>query len=379
MKKNLKNEKGIALVAVLLMITVISILSVALMGVTATNIKLSSGERDYQSVYYIAEAGAIKAYQNIKNERLMDIYEEADSAEQFFGKLQNELGPIIINNFEESFGHEPYAEVNLNGHPEEYHITSTGFLGNRSRTVTLDINIDWVDKPSGFYFAIYANDIELGGNAKIIGDVAMLSPQGSFTRGNATHDDSVVDINDIPDREKPPPFPLEFLPDFKDASPLPRGTVKADGYYEEIKGNTTIDVSNGDRMIRVKRLQLGNGDEIKLIGDGRLILYVEDNLSLHNGGKINSGGVSDKMTIFYPGSNLTLRGEIIGSLYAPYAAVTSNGGLLEGSIIADRYTAQGNAATFEPPNFTSMPGGRPSTGEVTAEDLIEIDSPVKEQ
>lgn len=57
MIKIFKNEQGYTLIIAVSIILIISILGVSLMKVTSTTLKQSDNERNYQSVYYIAESG----------------------------------------------------------------------------------------------------------------------------------------------------------------------------------------------------------------------------------------------------------------------------------------------------------------------------------
>ncbi|MCD8509085.1 MAG: PilX N-terminal domain-containing pilus assembly protein [Bacillus sp. (in: Bacteria)] len=65
-KEKIVNQRGYTLILVLLVIVVLSISGVSIMGVTASNTKRSSGDRDHQAVYYIAEAGATLKMEEIK-------------------------------------------------------------------------------------------------------------------------------------------------------------------------------------------------------------------------------------------------------------------------------------------------------------------------
>lgn len=82
----IQNEKGIALVMVLLILTVMTILGLALMGLTLNNMKMSSGERTYQSTYYIAESG-ITYTLDIVNDSIVNIYNGSTTKGAFLQKL----------------------------------------------------------------------------------------------------------------------------------------------------------------------------------------------------------------------------------------------------------------------------------------------------
>ena len=56
---NHHRDSGYILVGVLLAITILSVVGVSLVSLSANSVKISSSERDNQAVYYIAEAGLI--------------------------------------------------------------------------------------------------------------------------------------------------------------------------------------------------------------------------------------------------------------------------------------------------------------------------------
>ena len=57
MFKYLKQEKGYSLLLVILAIAFLSVLGIMLLTLTANSLKISTSERDDQSVFYIAEGG----------------------------------------------------------------------------------------------------------------------------------------------------------------------------------------------------------------------------------------------------------------------------------------------------------------------------------
>ncbi|MDG5786868.1 PilX N-terminal domain-containing pilus assembly protein [Evansella sp. AB-P1] len=163
--EQLKNESGYSLVIVLLVIVVLSIMGVSIIGVTATNVKMSSGERDYQAVYYIAESGITKRLAELEN-RLKNT--DVSNYDDIIISTEN-------YEFSPNQGSIPTAEVKTLGEDGNYTIISTGTIGNRSRTVQTNFsistsannNIEILDN-----MAVFTNGhISLTGGATINGTV----------------------------------------------------------------------------------------------------------------------------------------------------------------------------------------------------------------
>ncbi|RFB17694.1 hypothetical protein DZB84_07525 [Bacillus sp. HNG] len=198
----IQNEKGIALVMVLLILTVMTILGLALMGLTLNNMKMSSGERTYQSTYYIAESG-ITYTMDIVNDSIVNIYNGSTTKGAFFEEINNMITDINnelpYRDFEEAFGHIPEAKVTIekvgnndvNDSHRDYKITSIGTIDNRSRTVEKQIRISWVDKSNIEIpdTAVFVKEkINLSGGANITGDVGTNSsaPRSIVLDGGAS-------------------------------------------------------------------------------------------------------------------------------------------------------------------------------------------------
>lgn len=196
-----------------------------------------------------------------------------------------------------------------------------------------------------------------------------------------------------------PPFP-EFPEDLPQrgnlvisGGPSNDVTISEDGYYDKIRilSNRTLTIQVGEggvRVIRVKDLDIQQG-HIVIEGQGKVIFYVENSFNLQGSSRVNENGNMDTLTLFYGGSesvnfsgdtrlvgtfyaqhaNLTLGGSggVVGlivtggdrvvvqgdasayvrTLYAPQATVEMQGsGKLKGTIIADRFEAQGAASVI---------------------------------
>ena len=163
-------------------------------------------------------------------------------------------------------------------------------------------------------------------------------------------------------------FPLPIFPAFPEDLPS-RGSfdtpeeksyyISEDGYYDEIKitsnRKVSIDLKNGTRVIRVKRLNIEQGS-IKLLNVGpnsKLVLYVDDSIFIGGDSQVNIDGNYRNVDVFYKGSSsLSFLGNtrFVGSLFAESADIRiSNSGGFTGDIVTGgtnvEVSGDGNAYT----------------------------------
>ena len=176
MKKSLKNnDRGMALVAVIMAMLVLSLLSVSALATSTSNVKNSLKEREFQAAYYIAEAGANYGVEYFKNQVTQN-FDNGDS-EIVPDTLIAEIEDIDLD-FEEQYGSEPIAETTLEvddtATPTIYTVVSKGTIDEISRVVykPITLNITAID---GFAvdYTVYTKDfIQMTNDAKIRGSVA---------------------------------------------------------------------------------------------------------------------------------------------------------------------------------------------------------------
>ena len=209
MHKYIRQENGYSLILVVLLVALISILGISLLTLTSNSLKISTNERDDQSVFYIAEGG-LNSTKNDFEQLVLTTYNETrllfnnlPIAERtpekfkahFVNALDNSLHTIPSSvAFEEQFKRNPVAEITIeqvNTEPLEYKINSTGILGTKERIVAQTITIELGEGTStGSTYtntsAIHAiHNIELAGGT-FNGDVATDSGKISITNGGTT-------------------------------------------------------------------------------------------------------------------------------------------------------------------------------------------------
>lgn len=392
--KSINDEQGMALVVVLLVIVVVSIMGLSMLGLAASNSKMSSGDRDSQSAYYIAESG-ITYEMNLINKNIMSVYNPI--MQTFFSAAEGNI--LNLNNnitlpdgiFENSFGQKPTAVVKITGPNSfdpnstirQYTITSTGTINNRFRTVQKSFKITWSPNTSVktlLNTAIFANGtIDMSGGGTINGAVGTNSsaPSSILLGGGSTINGSIFVGPDSQSNviynnsknytftKKPvttfiiPQFPQSF-PSGKDMGILTRNggmgiyaiDLNQDMKFTQISldNGTAININvTGNKNLIIDKLNLTNGF-IGISGTGKLTIYIKDVFTMGSGSRINAGtngqsiGNVDQLEIYYKGATLDMAGNqrIYGSIFAENAIITFK----QGASIQGHLVSLGNSISF---------------------------------
>ena len=392
--KQSSNEKGMALVVVLLVLTVISIVGLSLMGFAVNNMKMSSGESNYQSSYYIAESGANLKMNDINN-NMLTYYNQALDGSTFFSNAERYMSlgtDSTYSDFDSSFSQQPSAKVRIekvnnsnsnSATSRDYNIISVGTINNRSITVVKPFHLTWKTKSSGgsnninvpadtavfvdttisldngatISGAIGTNSslsgkISLNGNASIIGNSniyvgpnadtsTMISKPSYIIVNNPIVKMSAVKTFSLPVFPTIPSYPLQSDLNIKNGNYTL--TMNQDMSFSNISLDNnytlTVDVGSNNRSIVVGNLNMINGS-IKINGTGKLTIYVTGNVAMGSGSVLNTGKDVSKLIMYLKRSSvptnpksLSLTGsqQIYGSLFAEDANISvDNSGVLNG-------------------------------------------------
>lgn len=171
------NEEGSALVLTLMIFLVLTVLATSISFLTVGSFRLSDINRDGTSAFYIAEAGAKKAYEKASQE-VMKTYEATTTttSSNFYAALDalflKKERPF---SFAKQLRDDAKANVTFtatDSNPRKYTLTSTGSVGGKTRTVQKQFDVSWVDKGgSGGFPALPENAaLVTRGNTEIIGN-----------------------------------------------------------------------------------------------------------------------------------------------------------------------------------------------------------------
>ncbi len=260
-----------------------------------------------------------------------------------------------------------------------------------------------------------ADAVKLGSQSKIKMDADLfIGPGGDpnvVVTGN--HNNVAGDIRVMPQRIN---YNMPVFPDFSELNFLPGSSVYSTSmtlnpedydqkHIPEIlmtSGNNTLTINTGnqDRELRVGKLELGGQNEINVIGEGKLTIYVDYDIDMKGGSSINENGDVNKLMLYYSGNqevelydetldfggntffngsffadkaNVRLRGTagiqgnvITGSnvfmsgnasaisrvVFAPLGTVSTNGNVeIRGSVISHNFSGSGNTSLIFDPEF----------------------------
>lgn len=158
LKEIKNNEEGAALIFVMMILLVFVAIGGAVGTVTVGSHRLSDNNKNYNSAYYIAEAGANMAYAEIET-YVSTAYKNSEAKGFFFDKMSSPLGAgnnldyKEYKDFGEHSGNNPVASVTIipgseNGNTKEFTISSVGKVAGKTRTVEKKINITWIKSNS---------------------------------------------------------------------------------------------------------------------------------------------------------------------------------------------------------------------------------------
>ena len=354
LQRYLKEETGVSLIMAIMTLFVLSIIGVTLATVTFANVKLTTTDREYQSAYYIAEAGVNETYADIKD-LILTSYEHTNNERDFYDAIEPtllvDINDSILTNFEKNFGEEPKAEISVtkidDGNPRVYRISSEGNIGERNRIVTKDFMVNWTPEiptphlPDGVA-AMIRSKLEL--KIEVIGDVYIASGDsgivemdwgGKITDGTLyAPGDRETDMIKSPEYFSDEPITQSFdeiidftvyenivsnIPEPATDTELPlMSNINLDGhidmtreitestYIQEIRieSNRTLNIdTQGETIDLVVNNFLLNQGHINILGGGKLNIYVKDQINFGGDSTMNLGGDTGQLNIFYSGDD----------------------------------------------------------------------------
>lgn len=360
--KHLREEKGSGLVLTLMVLLVLSVLGVAIGTLTLGSYRLSVANRDDTSAYYVAEAGAVAAYEEIQS-KVLSAYETNATEDSFDAKVSAIVSEHNDRSADGSVYHfDSGATATTKINPETYTITSIGEVGGKKRTVTKQVTVNWVSKntvgsglPTLPTDAVLLTEgaIYIGGSSTITGDsIYTNAPKtGINIFGSTKYKGNEVKSIDFE------PYAAIKAPDINNLNTEINLTISkksaklvldSDVYISEIQNKSnetyTINTTGQDRMIVVGTLN--SGGNIVVTGGGTLTI-VTDTITNINNISFNGGGSANITLVYLGDTALDFAGNAVYNmmLIAPNAAVSLTGTCsINGMVIAKTFKMFGNAS-----------------------------------
>lgn len=373
--KILKNEDGAGLVLALMVLLVFAVLGIAVGAVTIGSHKLSDISQDNNSAYYIAEAGANLAYQEIEN-GVWPAYENSSSNGAYFDEINGLTNPFQPGKsygsgyFDTQSGKQPTATVAIMGpdviseEEQQFEIVSIGEISGQKRTVTKPFTVKWIPKTTGekipsipdYSALVVRNNVNINGG-NINGYVYLdTDDAGSFVFGSSGNVNGTVytsysgDLKNLftmPAWRNNPgnqPYDEVYYKELEtqwsefdamlEMIELPAGweSYTSIGNFSPVEGTpghisenvfaTKIDIGGSKRLIIdnvgrdinivVNELNVSGSGKISFAGNGKVHFYVQNKITLGGSGTINEGGNRALLRVYYFHNNpISFGGSVI--------------------------------------------------------------------
>ena len=357
MSKWLKNEEGSGLVLAIMTLLVLFVLGLSIGTITISGHRMSHTNRDSISAYYIAEAGANLAYEDMKS-IVEEMYNPDINQDTFFGsieeKFENEI--ILYKEFKTQFGYQPKANINIvppddDANPRVYTIESVSNIGNHSRTAQKEVKVNWVGNEDGGgklpflpeNVSLFANSGISFTNGQIIGDVYLnslepnsflISNSGSVSSNTSniyvpgadfrqiyTTTGGNPPLNSFISRTKPASETIawehfenliKLFPEFPNFPLLKNKTIRQNNNTHRVHANGNLNITNYlangyiwnlDGDVSVNTLSITENNVLNVDTQGQSFSIVVNHLNVSNGHiNINGGGtikiyVKDEITM----------------------------------------------------------------------------------
>ena len=316
LKESIRNQEGSVFIVTLMILAVLSILGSAVLSTTFSNNKMTIYDSEFQSVYYVAEAGARQFVSNI-TDSIEDIYMESESQNDYFDRIDAYITDYItrfnngdfsdFSDFSEVRGSQPGVEILLQDVEKTedskiYTLLSTGDIDGISRQVVQKIEVKYSKSNEILAdMAVFADgEINLSGSGKIIGDVGTnltsanaISIEGGggvriqgdchFPEGADEDALNVADwvtkpnIKTTPDRNyQMPTFPE--IPSYNKLPPLPIEKYGNTYYLIDNQGNITVEEWGTNSVLELN--QNAYIPKINVNGNTKLTIKADTNIKL---------------------------------------------------------------------------------------------------
>ncbi len=329
----IKNERGYALVLVLVIMLALFMLGTALISVSTSQVREAVKQQERLQAYYLAYSGANSVVEWVMDDG--DVPVGTSDVVQldmgsFYVKVDEDNDIFTVTSYGTNNGYTETVNVSLtrqvtgtNGgfpFPTDMAVFATA-QGSSVRPAIEITGSTIVDGPIGTN-STGANSVQFGWSTYLNGDLFIGSGSDpDIVVQQSNHQTGNVD-GGIYTIQNERAYPELVFPDFPtglidrgsytaDWYPIPPGghRISEDGYYSSISvpNQLTIDVGNEDRIIRVGTLDVSGGSLDNIIinrtGNGRLILYVDSTFIFGGAATINNNGSTEALILYYAGSN----------------------------------------------------------------------------
>ncbi len=401
------NKKGSALAATIIILLVLSILVSGFLTISLAESKTAMRSEKKKQAYYIAKAGAeaVSKYIIDNPGRAEGLINDPISNSQALGNGTFKVDVTgSINNVVnvESIGtvDNISQKVLLTLIPSLAAWTPPNFAeygGGVFSEMGIELNESSYIDGAAVTNSISAKSIFLDWSTKVKGNLyighggdpsAVIDYKNSNIKEVITGKIQELDSIKTYDMPKFPEFPDDLVDKGEFTAgwwPAPPYHINGNGYYSKIDVQSELVINTGaigeNRTISVKNLSVTGSGKITLEGNGNLILYVEDGLTVSNGATINDSGNPLSLLIYYSGSSEFFLGDntrVYGTIFAETANLKiDNSGKVLGNIITNgdsiiiKGGSQNSALSIFAPNaLVQLAGSASVVGSIIADKCI---------
>ena len=364
------SESGIVLIVCLALLLMLSLIGIASIMTSNTEMDISGNAQYQTAAFYLADAGAEKAVAVLQ-----------DSSDWRYGFYNQPLGDGIYNVMVFDSLSLPYLGKNLlvrsTGTVEGAESTIEVILAPRYRTRFeyaaygrdfFDMNgggmIDSYDSDSGSYASqatngpdnkgyMFGNNngnissggmITLGGNAQVHGD-AETTPAGGFSLGGdvTVYGDTLRNPNS-PELDSIPSSDIAFAQANNDAAT--NITLAGGAGYDPFTSTLTVP-SGASAVFSSGTYYFSSTDVnglIEIAPGAEVFIYITGTWDSSSGSLVNTDGIPANLRIYSTASDMKISGgsQVCAAVYAPNASVTVTGGSgFFGSVVARSFNNGG--------------------------------------
>jgi type II secretory pathway pseudopilin PulG len=355
-----KNERGFILLTTYLLVSVFSILSLALFSRGATFLQAAERSQNRIVAFNMAEAGIDQAI----NQLAQSFSYTGTNGYVDFGSNFVEGGYQVVITSPDPAGNPNVRLIQATGFAPSNNASSRAY---EVRAVTSYMQLGGPDNL--FEYAVFAStQIDMGGSAvvdsydsnlgpygpanmKMSGDIGTDSVQDGAIKLNGSfwlRGDLIVGPNGDPDL---------VINKVGGTSLIVDGETYASENKQNFQPQTTNAQSSGALKITgqdIHELEAGtyHFDSLNITGGGQLslkgptVIYVDGNVDLGGRGVMTQGNLPPNFILYANGNEVKLSGgsHLYGGIYAPNASVTTVGSAaLFGALVAKDYKLNGSA------------------------------------
>lgn len=355
------NERGSALLISLCLLAMLTLIGLLALQNTNTEIDLAYNEAHSDKAFYIAEAGAKRAFVDINNDNdwrtgyhTVDFSGGDYSVRLTDSTADSALYDTVLIRSEGDF-HQAVGVIELITVPTYLHPFTFAMFGKAGIAFDQNTCTDSYNSDSGSYATTALDSLgHVGTNGTVTsskdvnfgGGISTATPGGitlgahNTVNGDTSSTRDSVDVPDIP--------ASEFT--WAESVNAAQHGMSGSGYSYNNGSHTLVSGAYANIVLTsgvyyFSSIELGQGTTVSLAPGASVTIYVTGDITLHQGSTMNDGGSPSDLLIFSNGSSLQFdqNNKFYGAFYGPNAHVQYDqttevyGSLVANTLKLDQY------------------------------------------